>query len=153
MLWTFRMGTAHVHNPKERWHKVRWVSDMRELNKVIKPKDYTLPVIGDIMRKRQGSKYMTKLDLSMMFYAIELTDRAKDLCVISTVYGNYRYRRAPMGMRNSPAFAQSIIKDTLRDIDGLEVYIDDVGVWSNDWKSHVEVLSHPCWELLSIVST
>ena len=48
------MGTAHVHNPKERWHKVRWVSDMRELNKVIKPKDYTLPVIGDIMRKRQG---------------------------------------------------------------------------------------------------
>jgi transposase InsO family protein len=121
--------------------KVRWVSDMRELNKVIKPKDYTLPVIGDIMRKRQGYKFMTKLDLSMMFYAIELTDRAKDLCVISTVYGNYRYRRAPMGMRNSPAFAQSIIEDTLRDIDGLEVYIDDVGVWSNDWKSHVEVLS------------
>jgi len=121
--------------------KVRWVSDLRELNKVIKPKDYTLPVIGDIMRKRQGYKYMTKLDLSMMFYAIELTDRAKELCVISTQFGNFRYCRAPMGCRNSPAFAQSIIEDTLRDIDGVEVYIDDVGVWSNDWNSHVEVLS------------
>eukprot|EP00975_Prorocentrum_lima_P049201 10297072-Prorocentrum_lima.AAC.1 len=45
-----------------------------------------------------------------------------------------------MGLRNSPAFAQSIIEDTLRDIDDMEVYIDDVGVWSNDWSSHLEVL-------------
>mmetsp|Transcript_27436 Transcript_27436/g.40868 ORF Transcript_27436/g.40868 Transcript_27436/m.40868 type:complete len:1328 (-) Transcript_27436:212-4195(-) len=119
---------------------VRWISDLRELNKVIKPRDYTLPVIQDIMRKRQGYKYMTKLDLSMMFYSIGLTDRAKDLCCITTPFGNFRYTRAPMGLRNSPAFAQSIIEDTLRDIDDMEVYIDDVGVWSNDWSSHLEVL-------------
>jgi len=121
--------------------KVRWVSDLRELNKAIKPVNYTLPIISDIVRKRQGYKYMTKLDLSMMFYAIELTDRAKELCVISTHFGNFQYERAPMGLRNSPAFAQSIIEDTLRDIDECEVYIDDVGVWSNDWKSHLTVLS------------
>ena len=121
--------------------KVRWVSDLRELNKAIKPVNYTLPIISDIVRKRQGYKYMTKLDLSMMFYAIELTERAKELCVISTPFGNFRYERAPMGLRNSPAFAQSIIEDTLRDIPDCEVYIDDVGVWSNDWDSHLLVLS------------
>mmetsp|Transcript_18436 Transcript_18436/g.31223 ORF Transcript_18436/g.31223 Transcript_18436/m.31223 type:complete len:1098 (-) Transcript_18436:1467-4760(-) len=121
--------------------KVRFVSDLRELNKAIKPVNYTLPIISDIVRKRQGYKFMTKLDLSMMFYAIELTERAKELCVISTPFGNFRYERAPMGLRNSPAFAQSIIEDTLRDIEECDVYIDDVGVWSNDWESHVKVLS------------
>jgi len=121
--------------------KVRWVSDLRELNKAIKPVNYTLPIISDIVRKRQGYKYMTKLDLSMMFYAIELTDQAKEIAVISTHFGNFSYQRAPMGLRNSPAFAQSIIEDTLRDIDECEVYIDDVGVWSNDWDSHLTVLS------------
>ena len=74
--------------------KVRWVSDLRELNKAIKPVNYTLPIISDIVRKRQGYKYMTKLDLSMMFYAIELTDRAKELCVISTHFGNFQYEGA-----------------------------------------------------------
>ena len=121
--------------------KVRWVSDLRERNKAIKPVNYTLPIISDIVRKRQGYKYMTKLDLSMMFYAIELTDQAKEIAVISTHFGNFSYQRAPMGLRNSPAFAQSIIEDTLRDIDECEVYIDDVGVWSNDWDSHLTVLS------------
>ncbi|KAL7441037.1 hypothetical protein ACHAXM_008271, partial [Skeletonema potamos] len=118
--------------------KVRWVSDLRELNKAIKPVNYTLPIISDIVRKRQGYKYMTKLDLSMMFYAIELTDRAKELCVISTHFGNFQYERAPMGLRNSPAFAQSIIEDTLRDIDECEVYIDDVGKQPIEWTDELE---------------
>ena len=45
--------------------------------------NYTLPIISDIVRKRQGYKYMTTLGLNMMFYPSELTDQAKEISMSS----------------------------------------------------------------------
>ena len=87
--------------------RVRVVSDMRELNKIIKPTNYTLPIITDTLRKHHGYKYFTKIDILMQYYTFELTEEAKNMCVITTPFGNYRYKRAPMGLRNTPAFAQA----------------------------------------------
>ena len=36
---------------------VRWISDLRELNKVIKRKVYPLPMIKDVLTKRKGYKF------------------------------------------------------------------------------------------------
>ena len=126
--------------PGETEGRVRWVSDFRELNKVIKPVNYTLPIITDILRKHHGYQFFSKLDISMQYYTFELTEEAKNLCVISTPFGNYKYNRAPMGLCNSPAFAQARMEEVLRDIDETDVYIDDVGVFTSTWERHVQVL-------------
>ena len=34
--------------------RVRWISDLRELNKCVKRKVYPLPIITDILKKRMG---------------------------------------------------------------------------------------------------
>ena len=47
--------------------RIRIVSDLRELNKYVKPVQYPLPQINEILRKRHGYKFFTKLDVSMEF--------------------------------------------------------------------------------------
>ena len=121
--------------------KVRFIANLRELNKQIRPQDYVLPVIHDLLRKRKSFKYFSKIDLSMMFYSFELTDRAKELCTISTPFGLHRWTRAPMGLRNSPSKAQSEIEAVLGDLEDVVCYIDDIAIFSDSWEEHAKLLS------------
>ena len=55
-------------------------------------------------------------------------------------FGPFKYNRVPTGLVNSPVFAQAMIEEVLRGIDETEVYIDNIGVFSNSWQSHITKL-------------
>ena len=117
--------------------RVRWISDFRKLNEVIRRKQYPLPRIQDILRKRPGYHCFTKIDISMQYYTFELTERAKELCVIVTPFGKFQYNVAPMGVKQSPDFAQEIMETMFLDNPDVEVYLDDIGIWGKSQK-HME---------------
>jgi len=119
--------------------RVRWVSDFRALNKCLKRKVYPLPIIQDVLAKRKGYKFFTKIDLTMMFYCFELDEESKNLATIVTPFGKFQYCRMAMGLKPSPDFAQSLIEQVLQDLD-VDVYIDDIAIFSDDFDEHIAKL-------------
>ena len=88
-------------------------------------------------KKHSGYKYLTKLDISMQYYTFELDDASKELCVITTPFGKYRYNRLPMGISQSIDIVQEIMETVLADMPDVEVYLDDIAIFSNSWDDHL----------------
>jgi hypothetical protein len=118
-----------------------WISNLPQLNKVIRCKQYPLPIITDILRKHSGYKFFTKLDASMQYYTFELDKESQDLCTIIIPFGKYKYLRLLMGLKCSPDIAQAAMENVLSDIKDANVYINDVGAFSNNWDHHVKLIA------------
>jgi hypothetical protein len=121
--------------------RVRRISNLRQLNKVIRCKQYPLLIITDILRKRSGYKLFTKLDVSMQYYTFELGKESQDLCTIIKLLGKYKYLILPMGFERSSDIAQAVMENVLSDIKIADAYIDDVGAFSSDWDHHVNLFA------------
>ena len=120
---------------------VRILTDFRRLNAVLKRKPFPLPKISDLLRKLEGFKWATAIDLSMGYYHIPLDKEARKLCTTILPWGKYQYRRLPMGIKTSPDIFQRIMNDLLGDIPNIQVYLDDILVTSNGtFEEHLQLL-------------
>jgi hypothetical protein len=93
--------------------RVCWISNLGQLNKVIRCKQDPLLIIKDISRKPSGYKFFTKLDVSMQNYMFELDEESQALCTIIMPFGKYKYSRLPMGLKCSPDIVQAVMENIL----------------------------------------
>ena len=118
---------------------VRWITDFPGLNKSLRRKVYPLRKISEIFQCRSGYQYFTKLDISMQYYTFILDEPSRNLCTFATPFGLYRC--LPMGVSESPDIATEMMHSVLDDIEGIEFYMDDIGVFSSTWPDHLSLLS------------
>ena len=90
---------------------------------------------------------MTLLNLMLCYYTYKLDDASLWLCILFTPFGKYRHLCLPMGMMQSPNWAQAILKEIFSNLlhDAVKCYIDDISLFmpssaSNPWDHHLQVL-------------
>jgi hypothetical protein len=85
------------------------LTESRRLNAQIKRKPFPLPKISDILSKLSRFKYATAIDLSMVYYHIQLDLVGQKFCTTIFPWGKYQYKRLPMGVKTSPDISQRIV--------------------------------------------
>jgi Reverse transcriptase (RNA-dependent DNA polymerase) len=77
----------------------------------------------------------------MQYYTFKLDEPSKEVSTICMPSGNYKYNCLPMGVSQAPDILQEIMEDLFCSFKEVDIYIDDVGVFSNDWDMHLALLS------------
>jgi hypothetical protein len=77
----------------------------------------------------------------MQYYTFELEEESQDFWTIVTPFGKYKYLRLSMGLKCWPDIAQAAMENVLSGIEDADIYIDDVGAFSNSWYHHVSLIA------------
>ena len=120
---------------------VRFISDFRELNKLLKRKPWPLPKIMETLQQLEGFTYVSQLDLNMGYYTIRLDADSSKICTIILPWGKYSYQRLPMGVAGSPDIFQEKMSGLMAALEYVKMYIDDLLIISKDsFEDHLEKL-------------
>ena len=109
---------------------VRFINDLRELNKRIRRVPFPLHKIQDLLLKMEGFTYATALDLNMGYYHISLDASSRQLCTLIFPWGKYEMQCLPMGLCNSPDIFQEKMSELMYGLENVRAYIDDLLVIS-----------------------
>ena len=77
----------------------------------------------------------------MQFYTFCLDEESRKLCTIVTPFGTFCYNKISIGLKTAPGFAQARMEEVLRSIEDIEIYIDDIGVFTDSWEKHLAILT------------
>ena len=120
---------------------VRFISDFRKLNSMLRRRPYPIPKIQEMLQKLEGFQYALSIDLNMGYYTIRLNPDAQKICTIVLPWGKYKYKRLPMGISGAPDIFQEKMSELMLDLEFVRTYLDDVLVVSkNTFEDHLNKL-------------
>ena len=101
---------------------------------------HPIPRVEELFAKLQGGQHFTKLDMSDAYLQVELDDATKQLLVINTHRGLYRYNRLAFGPAPAPAIFQRLVENLVAGIPYVAAYLDDVIVTGRTKEEHMSNL-------------
>ncbi|RXN16347.1 Transposon Ty3-I Gag-Pol poly [Labeo rohita] len=121
---------------------VRFCCDYRRLNQVTFKDAYPLPRVEESLDALGNAQFFSTLDLTAGYFQVAVSESDREKTAVTTPFGLFEWTRMPFGLCNAPATFQRLMGVALGDLafDVLLVYLDDIIVFSVDFKSHCERL-------------
>ena len=130
-----------TYGPKKEPGEYRITGDYHDLNKQTVPNKYAIPFLTDFTAFMYGSCVFSSLDLYKSYHQIEIAEKDIEKTTILSPRESYAFMRAAMGLRNSgPAF-QRLMDEVTRGLQFVNVYIDNILVFSRSADEHLDLLA------------
>ncbi|CAI5689948.1 unnamed protein product [Oreochromis niloticus] len=81
------------------------------------------------------------IDLENAYYQLPLHEDSRDLTAFITHDGLFRFCRVPYGLASAPSAFQKMMAEILKDLPGVQNYLDDLIVYSKSAAEHDQNLS------------
>ena len=119
---------------------VRVTVDYKQLNNVTEKIAYPIPFIDEIFQRLSYAKYYTVLDLTSAYYQVSLDPSSRHYTAFICQRGLFEYNVLPMGITNATETFQRLMNNVFEGIlhKIVETYLDDIIIYSQSLKSHVE---------------
>jgi transposase InsO family protein len=115
--------------------------DYRKLNRITQFDPEPMVSISELFHKLGHAKYFSKVDLSKGYWQIPVTERDIPKTAFVTPDGTYEFLKMPFGMMNSGATLMRAIRKMIDGMSCVANYVDDILVYTDDLKSHLEILN------------
>lgn len=115
---------------------VRVCLDPVYLNQAIMREHFLLPTRSELFANMAGSTVFSTLDATQGFHQLELDAKSSKLTTFLTPFGRYSYRRLPFGIKSASEVWHKAMYDHFHDIEGVEIYLDDLIVHANTRELH-----------------
>ncbi|GFS67360.1 transposon Ty3-I Gag-Pol polyprotein [Nephila pilipes] len=115
--------------------------DPRDLNKVIKREHYQIPYTNDIFSRLEGKKIFSVVDLKDGFRNVPLDEVSSEICTFNSPFGRYKFNKMPFGIVSAFEVFQKRNQKLFGDIEGVEIYFDDIIVAGYNEDSHDAIMS------------
>ena len=117
---------------KKKDGSLRFAVDYRRLNLITKRDEYSLPNPQSIFDKLEGSRFFTKLDIT-----VPIRKQDVEKTAFHTPRGLFEMLVMPFGLCNSQSTFQRLMDRALRKTSNVESFVDDILVFSNSFEEHL----------------
>ncbi|KAM9964241.1 hypothetical protein ACTFIW_000105 [Dictyostelium discoideum] len=116
--------------------KDRVVFDYRGVNKQTEEFAFPMPN-GEEILKATNCKYFSVVDAKAGFHLLQVKKEHRTFTAFSFKGKLYQFRRAPFGMKNSPAYFNKWIQSIIEEFkEFARAYVDDIIIFSKTLEDH-----------------
>jgi len=117
---------------------LRFCINYRKLNALIKWNHYSLLLIDKTLTCIQESKYLTRLNIIVVFNKLRMHSDSKNLTIFIIFFNSYKYHVMLFELINESTFYQHYINDVLFEYlhQFCQIYLDDIIIYSKTLKKH-----------------
>ena len=121
---------------------LRICPDYRKLNKISIFQPEPMVTAEDLVTKMKSSQYFSKLDLCKGYWQIALNEADIPKTAFITQERHFEFTRIPFGLVNSGLTLVKGLKKILGDIENVRTHIDDIIIYTDNWKQHLTTLDN-----------